>query len=101
MDEVLSSGLFDCGNELLAVPGIHAGPLDGRLVGKQIEQLRRDGSTKPLGLDRCQDHGHAEDFRRLRQHQNVVQQVLPIDVGHAGEHLRLMINEDDGAIVRR
>ena len=75
--------------------------LNGRLAGKQIEQLWRDPTVELPGFKCSQNHWHTEHLRRLCQHQHVLEQVLPVRVGRAEEHLRLVINEDNRAILGR
>jgi len=57
-------------------------------------------AAEPVGLDRCKNHRHAKNLRRLRQHQHIVEQGLTVNVRHAEEHLRLVIDEHHCAIAR-
>jgi len=53
------------------------------LVREQVEKLRRNIAAELLGFYRCENHRRAEDFRRFRQHQHIIEQVLTVNVRHA------------------
>src|SRR5271170_6931312 len=68
-EKVLAPGTLGGGDEFFTVTRVHAGTFDGRLMGKQLEELRGDVAAKLSGFDSGQDYWHAEDFRRFRQHE--------------------------------
>ena len=69
--------------------------------GKTSSKLRPDVAAEGFGLHRGEDGGNVEFLRDLREQRHVVDQRRPIDVGDAEGHLRLVVDEDDGAVFRR
>src|SRR5207237_620629 len=91
---------LDLGRELLVPPRVHTGPLDRLLAGEQFEEVRPHVPAEALGLDGREDDRHLEHLRGLRQPDHVVEEELPVD-GHDPEgHLRLVVDEDDRAVLR-
>src|SRR3989475_10617814 len=59
-DNLLSTALLDCRNEVPVVPGIHGRTLNGHLVWEDSLDLRPDMATETLGLDRTEDDWNLE-----------------------------------------
>jgi hypothetical protein len=57
--------------------------------------------SEPLRFHGAQDERNAEDFGSLREPDHVIDQRLSVDACHAKQHLRLVVNESNDAVVRR
>jgi len=68
---------------------------------KDIHQWGPDVSAEGFGFHRSQHRGYLEFFGALGQKGDVVDQCRAVGVGHAEQHLRLMVNEDNRAVLRR
>ena len=100
-NDVLATGGLDCLPEACVVPGVHAAALHDRLTWEDVEQLWPDVTAERFGLN-CGEHGrHLEFLRNLGHQRNVVDQQRALDAGDAEQHLRLMVDEHEGAVLRR
>ena len=99
-NDLLSTALFDRGNEVLVVPGIHRSTLDGGLVRKDSLDLRPDISAETLAFHRAENDGKIKNSCRLCERDGVVDDRLAVEIGNAKEHLRLMVDQRDHAIIR-
>lgn len=68
---------FDGRTKTFVVPGIHAGPFNGLLSGKDVEQLWPDVAAERLGLDCGEDSGDVEFLGDLGEQNNVVGEAGP------------------------
>src|SRR3989442_565724 len=100
-EDVLAARGFDGFAKTRIIPRIHGGPLDNRLTGKDVEQLRPDITAEALRLDGREHGGHIEFLRHAREEHDVVDHGGPVRTGHSEGHLRLLVNEHDGGIGRR
>ena len=99
--DLLLAGFLDGRDEVLVVPRIHRGTLDGLLTRKDRLELRPHVAAEGLGFDGGQHNRHVEDPRRLCQGDRAVDDRLTIEIRGSEEHLRLVIDERDDAIVGR
>ena len=74
--------------------------LDDGLARENVEQLRPDVTAERLGFDGREHGGHVVFFGNFGQQRCVVDQCRTVCVGHAEEHLRLLVNKHDGRIRR-
>jgi hypothetical protein len=91
-NDLLSAALFDRGNKVLVVPGIHRSTLDGDLIRKDSLDLRPNISAETLALHRAEDNRESENLCRFRECDGVVDDRLAVEIGNAKEHLRLVID---------
>ena len=70
-----------------------------RLAGKHVEQLRPDVATERFGFDGREDRGHVELLCDFGEECDVVDERRAVRVGDAKRHLRLVVNEDDSAVL--
>src|SRR5258706_15685722 len=99
-DDLLAPGAFDRRDEVLVIPGIHRCPFDRFLVRKHGLYLRPNIPAEAFRLHRREDDRDVEYLSSLRECHGVVYDRLPIEVADTEEHLRLMVNQGDHAIVR-
>ena len=98
--ELLPTGRLDRRHEVLVVPGVHGGPLDRRLLRKHRADLWPLIPTEALRFDRCEDDRHIEHPGGLCEGDGVVDDRLAIEIRDTEDHLGLVIDECDDAIVR-
>ena len=70
------------------------------VVGEDGQNLRVRVAREALGLDRGDRRRHAEDLGGLGERDDVVLQRLPVDRLHAERHLRLLVDDDQLAVLR-
>jgi len=70
-----------------------------RLAGKHVEQLRPDAAAERFGFDGREDCGHVELLCDFGEECDVVDERRAVRVGDAKRHLRLVVNEDDSAVL--
>src|SRR5690606_16107602 len=92
---------LECVAYFLIVPGVHGAALENGRLGKDGQQFRIAVAGEALRFDRGDDGGDREDPGRLGQPDHVVLECLPIDALHPKGHLRLLVNEDELAILWR
>src|SRR6202035_5727200 len=66
-NDFFPAALFDRGNKVLVVPGIHRSTLDGDLVRKDSLDLRPDISAETLALHRAEDNRKSEHPSLFRE----------------------------------
>ena len=98
--DFLPAGFFDCRNEVLVVPRIHRGALDGLLIGKDRFELRPHVPAEALRLDGSQHNRHFEDARCLTKGDGVVDDGLPVEIRSSEQHLGLMVDERHDTVIR-
>ncbi len=99
-NDLLLPSLFNRGNKILVVPGIHAGTFNGGLIRKDRLHLWPKNSAEALRLNRCEHVRHAEYSGCFGKHDVVVDDRLTVQVRHPKQHLRLQINLSNHAVVR-
>src|SRR3954451_6876638 len=99
-NDLFSAAFFDRGYEVVVIPGIHRSTLDGDLVGKHRLDLRPKISAETLALYRAQHNRQLEHLCRFRQCDGVIDDRLAVEIGNTKEHLRLMIDQCNYAVVR-
>src|SRR3546814_482030 len=85
---------------ILVVPGVHRGALEDLVLGEDLQQFGIGMAREALGLDRGDGGGDIERLGGLGQADHVVLQDLAVDRLHAEGHLRLLVDEDDLAVLR-
>ena len=98
-DDLLATGLGQRVAHLLIVPGVHGGALEQGMLGKDLQQFGEGVTGKGVGLDRGDAGRNVEKLSRLGEGDDVVLQRLPVDRLHPESHLRLVINENELAVV--
>jgi hypothetical protein len=81
------------------VPRVHRAALHDRLAGEHVEQLWQDVAAEALRLDSRQDGGHIELLRHAGEKGYVINEGRAVNAAHAEEHLRLMVDEHDRAVL--
>src|SRR5438477_5498003 len=71
------------------------------LLGEDVAQRRPGVAAEALGLDAGENHRHAKQLRRLGEHQGIVEHRLAVDIGHAEDHLWLVVDQQHRAVLRR
>jgi len=99
-DQLLALRGLDRGHDLLILPCIDERSIDNFIVGKDILNSL-DNLAAPRRDDGCQDHRHAEGFRRLRQADDVVGDHRRLVTVEIRKLKRLMINQYQDALFRR
>ena len=99
-DDVLATRRLDGGTEAGVIPRVHRGALKHGTAGEHVQQLRPNIAAEALRFDRGEHRRHAELLGDAGEEPDVVDEPGPVDVRHAKEHLRLVVNEDDGAVFR-
>src|SRR5256886_12997106 len=97
--DLRSTGRLDRGHEVLVVPRVHGRPFDGRLRRKHRLKLRPEIPGKVVRLHRREHDRYVEDAGGLGEGDGIVDDRLTIEIRDAEEHLRLMVDERDNAIV--
>src|SRR5258705_5330182 len=99
-DNLLAPGSFDRCDEVLVVPGIHRGPFNRLLLWKDSFYLGPNIPTEAFRLH-CREHDRDVEYPGgLRQCHCVVNDRLPIEVADSEQHLRLVVNQSNHAVVR-
>jgi len=83
-----------------SVHRVHGTAFDDWLARKYVEQLRPYVAAEALRLDGREHGGHVEFLRHAREERGVVDEGRAVSAGHAEGHLRLLVNEHDGAVLR-
>src|SRR4051794_37321384 len=65
-DQLLAADLLHAVDELLVLPGVHAGPLNDLLLGEHVQQLRPDVAGEAEGLHRPKGSRCISSGRRCR-----------------------------------
>src|SRR6185369_4896905 len=99
-DDLLAPGAFDRRDEVLVIPGIHRGPFDRIVVWKDSLYLGPDIPAEAFRLYRSEHDWDIEYLGSLRECHCVVYDRLTIEVADSEQHLRLMVNQRDNAVVR-
>src|SRR6266404_1534721 len=100
-DDLLAASSFDRRDEVLVVPGIHRCPFDRFLVWKDCLYLGPNIPTETFRLPRREHDRDVENLSGLRECHRVVNDRLPIEVADTEQHLRLVVNQSNHAVVRR
>src|SRR5271168_159280 len=98
-DDLLFSAFLHGSDEVVVVPGVHTAAFDWGLVGINGLELWPDIPAKGLAFDGAQNERNVEDFGGLGKADDIVDQRLPINTGHAEQHLWLVIDQGDHTIV--
>src|SRR5690606_36507473 len=99
-DDLVAAVLLQRVTNLLVVPGVHRGTLQRRRIREYGKQLGVGMAGEAFGLDRGDDGRNVEDLGSLVQTHGVVLQGLPVDALDAESHLRLLVDEDQLAVLR-
>src|SRR5207253_8432134 len=98
--QLLAPGGLDRCYQVPVAPGVHRSALDRLLTREYAQDLGPDIATETGGFDGGENRWHVEQFSGLGQRNVVVLQLLAVDRLHAKGHLRLVVNQDQSAIVR-
>ena len=85
---------------VLIVPGVHRGALEDLVFREDGEQFGIGVAREALGFDGGDGGWDVEGLGSLCQADDVVLENLPVDRLHAEGHLRLLVDEDDLAVLR-
>lgn len=100
-EDVLLPGGLNGGTEAGIIPGVHGGAFHHRLAGEHIQELRPNVAAEGFRLHRGEHGGDVELLGHLGQERHVVDQGSAVDVGDAKGHLRLVVDEDNRAVLGR
>jgi hypothetical protein len=84
---------------LLVVPRVHRGAFQDVLAREHVQQFRIGVARERLGLDGGDDGWNVEHLGGLGQANGIVLQHLAVHGLHTESHLRLLVDEDQLAVI--
>ena len=98
--DFLPAGLLDPFDDASVFPRVDEGAVDGLLLGKDVLELLEQIAAAVLDYGR-QKRRYAEDLRGFGKTHDVVDHALRIVAAQTGELERLVIDQDQDAVVGR
>src|SRR6266404_5805557 len=99
-ENLLASAFFDRGDKAFVVPRVHGRTLDGFLPREYGSQLRPHIPAEGFRLDRGQYHRYIKYSCGLADRNGVVDDSLAVEIACSKQHLALMVDQRQDAIVR-